>query len=285
MSEVIDRHTFAAMLKSADGNLKKMSAPRALSNRLSVEEWTGIITDDFNRSVEGIVAAGRHLQEAKDQLDHGEFGPLLDRLNLHPRAAERLIKIANNEVLANPTHWVGLPTFRRTLSELATLPPEFLEEKIADGAVNPNTTRKDVEALRATLKATLKGKARQNRQKTSGTRRALSCGTGRRREFEERASELEAELEAARDRERKLCSEIETLRAKVAELEDREASQPQSARASANQIVDLTEDDMRRRWEEMALLESLGQMTFGWRRRRAGVPYRTHKAAAAEVAS
>jgi Skp family chaperone for outer membrane proteins len=285
MSEVIDRHTFAAMLKSADGNLKKMSAPRALSNRLSVEEWTGIITDDFNRSVEGIVAAGRHLQEAKDQLDHGEFGPLLDRLNLHPRAAERLIKIANNEVLANPTHWVGLPTFRRTLSELATLPPEFLEEKIADGAVNAQTTRKDVEAL----KATLKGKARQSRPKQSGIRRALSYGNGRRRELEERVAELEAELEAeretARDRERKLCSEIETLRAKVAELEDREASQPQSARASANQIVDLTEDDMRRRREEMALLESLGQMTFGWRRRRAGVPYRTRKAAAAEVAS
>jgi hypothetical protein len=202
MSEVIDRHTFAAMLKSADGNLKKMSAPRALSNRLSVEEWAGIITDDFNRSVEGIVAAGRHLQEAKDQLDHGEFGPLLDRLNLHPRAAERLIKIANNEVLANPTHWVGLPTFRRTLSELATLPPEFLEEKIADGTVNPQTTRKDVEAL----KATLKGKARQNRPKQRGIRRALSYGNGRRRELEERVAELEAELEAELARPRAIAS-------------------------------------------------------------------------------
>jgi hypothetical protein len=42
---------------------------------------------------------------------------------------------------------------------------------------------------------------------------------------------------------------------------------------------------MRRRREEMALLESLGQMTFGWRRRRAGVPHRTREAAAAEVAS
>jgi hypothetical protein len=276
MSEVIEieRHTFAAMLKSADGNLKKMSAPRALSNRRSVDEWFDTIAADASHSVGGIIAEGRHLREAKDQLDHhGEWLPLLERLKIGERYAQMLMKIAANEVLANPNHWFVLPRSWRTLYELSTLPLDVLKARIDDGTISPELTRKNVAAA--------KGKPARSRNVHRRDRAKAA--------FEERIAELEAALEdaraTARDRERELYSEIETLRAKVAELEDREASQPQSAPASANQIVDLTEDDMRRRREEMALLESLGQMTFGWRRRRAGVPYRTHKAAAAEVAS
>jgi hypothetical protein len=292
MSQVIDRHTFAAMLKSADGNLKKMSAPPALSNRRSVEEWVAVITDDFNRTIEGIVAAGRHLKEAKDQLDHhGEWLPVLERLKIGERYAQMQMKIAANEILANPNHWFVLPPSWRTLYELSTLPAEVLKTRIADGTITPEFTRKDVAALKgrparsqnphrrsqkaAAAKAATLQKTDASTDLTQTETAARYHGIARRRQLEERVAELKAELEAeretARDRERELCSEIEALRAKVAELEHREASQPQSTRASANQIVDLTEDDMRRRSEEMALFESLGQMTFGWRRM--DVPY------------
>jgi hypothetical protein len=282
MSEVIaiDRREFAAALKAADGNLKKVSVPPALSNRRSVEEWEATVRADIDHAIEGIrrtvegwVAAGRHLQQAKDELDHGEFGPMLERLKLHAKTAERYMTIARNPILSNPTHGSHLPTSLRTLSELATLPADFLKAKISDGTITRETTRKDVEAL----KATLKGQA-QYRSKRRATQSARS-------ELEQRVAELEAELEearqttrnrereleaarqATRNRERELSSEIETLRARVAELESRGTLQPRSARISASQIVDLTEADIRRRKEEMNLLESLGQMTLGpWRK-------------------
>jgi hypothetical protein len=243
MSEVIaiDRREFAAALKAADGNLKKVSVPRALSNHPSVEEWAEIIGSDFRRSVEATIAAGRHLREAKDQLDdeRGEFLQLLDRIGIHETTACKLMRIAAHPIISNFSHVKKLPLAWGTLYELTTLPTDVLEAKLADGTVTPEMEREDVVAL----KATLKGQERQSRSKQTATQR----GNGR------RVAELEAELEA--------------LRARVAELESRGTSQPRSARISANQIVDLTEADMRRRREEMDLLESLGQMTFGpWRR-------------------
>jgi hypothetical protein len=59
------------------------------------------------------------------------------------------MKIAANEVLANPTHVSHLPPSWGTLYELATLPTEVLEAKIADGTITPDTERKDVARLKA----------------------------------------------------------------------------------------------------------------------------------------
>jgi hypothetical protein len=128
--------------------LKNSNVAIAISVQRTAEDWRRIIADDLSRAVEGIVAAGRHLQEAKDELPHGEFGPLLESLRLHERTAQRLMKIAANEILANPTHGSHLPISWRTLSELAALPPKLLEAKIADGTITPEIERKDVAALK-----------------------------------------------------------------------------------------------------------------------------------------
>ena len=114
----------------------------------SEDEWVEIIRNDLSRAVEGIIAAGEHLQQAKYQLDHGRFLPLLRSIGLHERTAERLMKIASNVVLANPTHGSRLPTSMRTLYELSTLPPKMLEAKIIDGTITPDIERKDVERLK-----------------------------------------------------------------------------------------------------------------------------------------
>jgi len=114
----------------------------------SEDEWVEIIRNDLGRAVEGIIAAGEHLQQAKYQLDHGRFLPLLRSIGLHERTAERLMKIASNVVLANPTHGSKLPTSMRTLYELSTLPPRMLEAKIIDGTITPDIERKDVERLK-----------------------------------------------------------------------------------------------------------------------------------------
>jgi predicted nucleic acid-binding protein len=149
MSEVIEieRHTFAAMLKSAGGNLKKMSAPRALSNRLSVEEWADIIRADIRRSVESIVAAGHHLREAKKQVEHGEWQPLLDRIGISGPTARKFMAIAEHPVISDRSHVNVLPPSWGTLYELTLVPDDVLNKGIADGRITPNITRKQVEAL------------------------------------------------------------------------------------------------------------------------------------------
>jgi hypothetical protein len=125
-----------------------MTAAIAISTQRTTEDWRRIIADDLSRAVEGIIAAGRHLQEAKDEVKHGEWLPLLKSLKIGERTAQMLMKIATHEVLANPNHWFAFPTSWRTLSELATLPPKLLEAKIIDGTITPEIERKDVTALK-----------------------------------------------------------------------------------------------------------------------------------------
>jgi len=146
--EKVDRRVLAAALKAADGNLKKVSVPRAAITPRSIDEWARIITGDLTRAVEGIIAAGRHLQEAKAEVDHGDWLPLLERLKIGERTAQMLMKVAANEALADPNHWFGLPTSWRTLSELATVPPDILEARITDGTITPTFTREDAVALK-----------------------------------------------------------------------------------------------------------------------------------------
>src|SRR5215475_4951143 len=121
---------------------------RAAVTPRSIDEWAKVIADDLTRAVEGIIAAGRHLKEAKAEVDHGEWLPLLERLNIRERTAQMLMKVAANEVLADPNHWFGLPTSWRTLSELARLPPDILQARITDGTITPTFTREDAVALK-----------------------------------------------------------------------------------------------------------------------------------------
>jgi hypothetical protein len=118
----------------------------------SEDEWAELIRGDLSHALEGIIAAGAHLEQAKYQLGHGRFLPLLQSLGMHERTAERLMKIANNVVLANPTHGSKLPMSMRTLYELATLPPRLLEARIIDGTITPEIERKDVERLKSESK-------------------------------------------------------------------------------------------------------------------------------------
>ena len=44
------------------------ATPRDVTNRRTVGDWVQIIRADLHQSVESIIAAGRHLQEAKREL-------------------------------------------------------------------------------------------------------------------------------------------------------------------------------------------------------------------------
>jgi hypothetical protein len=111
------------------------------------QEWATIIRSDLAHAVEGMVAAGQHLAQARCELGRGRYGDMLRAANLHERTAERLMRIAESPVLTNPDYAARLPTSMRTLSELTRFPSPILEGYLQDGTINVATERADVEKL------------------------------------------------------------------------------------------------------------------------------------------
>lgn len=135
------------------------------------------ITGSWNKHVETILEVGRLLIEARDGLPEDDFTTMVaakDRLDrcqhqyeherideeqlfqakadLTPkmlpfgeRTAERLIKIAEHPILSNPTHVSKLPPSWGTLYEMTRLPDRELEEMLAEGKINCDTERKEID--------------------------------------------------------------------------------------------------------------------------------------------
>src|SRR5262249_15165538 len=98
----------------------------------------------------GGLAAGRLLIDAKEKLPHGTFEAMIESdLPFGPRTAERLMVVARNDVLSNPTHASLLPGTWTVLHELALVDekldaPGTLEEWIETGVVHPKIKRGEV---------------------------------------------------------------------------------------------------------------------------------------------
>jgi hypothetical protein len=90
-------------------------------------------------------------KEGPDRLPHGEFLKMIERdLPFGKRKAQRLMEIARHPVLSNTTHGSYLPSSWRTLSELAQLSEEELEQAVTSGAINPDMTREQARSIRVT---------------------------------------------------------------------------------------------------------------------------------------
>lgn len=118
-------------------------------------EWADLVRADLARSVEGFVAAGRHLAEAKEQMPHGEWLPWVEHeLPIGERAVRMLMALSEHPVISNRNHGTDLPTSWRSLYELSRLEPLALEAAIADGRVTPELERKQAKAVVAEYKVT-----------------------------------------------------------------------------------------------------------------------------------
>ncbi len=105
--------------------------------------WQAIVV----ASVEGYVRVGQRLLDMRrEQDDEVEFETWVkaEKFQFSVRTAQRLIAIAENDVLNNATHASQLPPRWATLYELSRLSEEVLKAKIAGGEVTPRTTRRDV---------------------------------------------------------------------------------------------------------------------------------------------
>jgi hypothetical protein len=109
--------------------------------------WADRIRPHLAQAVEGIVAAGRELTEAKAALPHGQFGPLLRALGLSRHMANPFMRVAANRVLANGAPVHALPAAVSVLDTLTQLPDDELEAAIEAGEITPSTTRQQAANL------------------------------------------------------------------------------------------------------------------------------------------
>jgi hypothetical protein len=112
---------------------------------LSSADWAERIAAAWRSSVQGILEAGRLIAQAKAALPHGEFAAMIDKaLPFGARTAQRLMAIAADELLANPTHVSHLPASWGTLYEITKLSDDQFVRAIASGAISPDSERGEV---------------------------------------------------------------------------------------------------------------------------------------------
>jgi len=115
----------------------------------SLDEWAEVIGADLTRAVDGILAAGRHLTEAKAE-HPGTFGSWIASgvVGVGPRQAQRLMAIAKNLDGLDATRRVALPKDTLTLYTLVTnLTSRQLVAAIDAGTVHPALTRAEVKEV------------------------------------------------------------------------------------------------------------------------------------------
>jgi hypothetical protein len=132
----------------------------------TAEYWAPLVASDWRASVAAIVATGRRLQKARRACRRGEYlrlfsdhgQPCDGHLPFSSRTGQRLVEIAKNPVLADPSHGSHLPASWRTLAELARVKPKRLLAALQDGRVHPEMERRQAEGLVAkpATKATAK---------------------------------------------------------------------------------------------------------------------------------
>jgi N6-adenosine-specific RNA methylase IME4 len=129
----------------ASGSAPPFEAAAEIDISATVGVWADRIIAAWRKSVEGVIEIGRLLKEAKDALGHGPFTEMIERdLPFKARTAQRLMAIAADERLSNPTHVSLLPPHWGTLYELTKLTDDEFEAKIAGGQIHPELERRDV---------------------------------------------------------------------------------------------------------------------------------------------
>ena len=123
-----------------------------VENHRTPDEWAEVIRGDLARSVEGIVAAGQHLTEAKATTfatyGYGEWLDWVGReLPIGPRAVQHYMKIAGHALLSDAKYTSQLPPAWGTLAELSKLEPPRLHDAIEAGRVTPELQQKQARAL------------------------------------------------------------------------------------------------------------------------------------------
>ncbi len=107
--------------------------------------WAAEIASCWRRGVEAIIETGRAIAAAKAALAHGEFVAMCERaLPFSARTAQRLMAIAEDGRLTDPTLASHLPPSWDTLYVLTRLDDVAFQARLSDGTINPDMRRTEV---------------------------------------------------------------------------------------------------------------------------------------------
>src|ERR1700721_2968960 len=111
----------------------------------SAQVWANHITTCWRASFEGILETGHLLIAAKEALEHGEFGRMIESdLPFKANTAQRLMAISRDEWISNPAHAPLLPPVWSTLYEMTKLDHEQLDKAAADGVIRREMERREI---------------------------------------------------------------------------------------------------------------------------------------------
>lgn len=120
---------------------------QALTNVRTIDQWAEDIGADLNQGAECLARAGRKLIASKEELPHGGFLKLVEKLKLGAKTAQRLMAIARSPVLSNASNTTHLPVTFSALQELLRLGDENLADAIDKGLVTPDLKVKAARAI------------------------------------------------------------------------------------------------------------------------------------------
>jgi hypothetical protein len=166
----------------------------------SISIWAQKIRVAWQKSLDAIFAVGDLLLAANKLLPHGQFEKMVrNELPFGERTAERLMAVAADKRLRNPTHVSHLPRSWGTLYELSRLDDEQFADLLADGTINPEMTRG--EAVQAAVKLEIATAATTRlREAQASAGRALSLVVEHEPAPPQYVSALDPVSEAARGR-------------------------------------------------------------------------------------
>jgi len=115
------------------------------ANIRTKEFFENAIAVEWRKQVSSIVATGKWLLQAKEELSEHDFAAL--KLPFSARISQMLRQIAGNLVLSDPAKFTSLPACWFTLVLLSRLSNEQLRTMIADGRIHSKLQQKEARAL------------------------------------------------------------------------------------------------------------------------------------------
>jgi hypothetical protein len=138
---------FEARMNGSQNLTETVVTQASLSNRRDWKYFDEKLGELRRHDVENIIARGRLLIEAHDELERGSYeATVKHHMDLGDARKYRII--AAHPIISHRGHVHALPPSMRTLYELTRLRPDVLREKLNDGSINPKLERKTVAAWR-----------------------------------------------------------------------------------------------------------------------------------------
>ena len=117
-------------------------------NSLSRAAWAARLAGKLRKRAGLVFEVGDELVQAKAELAHGEWLPLLGDVGISSRYAQRFMRIARSEWLRKYAPGAYLPDDLKTLEELAGLDEATLDRWAANGLIHAGMRPGDVAAAR-----------------------------------------------------------------------------------------------------------------------------------------